>query len=47
MDELNAKEQDAEVKTDVEDAVKSETADEQSVAAEGDTAVVEAEAKTD
>lgn len=47
MDELNAKEQDAEVKTDVEDAVKSETADEQSVAVEGDTAVVEAEAKTD
>lgn len=47
MDELNAKEQDAEVKTDVEDAVKSETADEQSVVAEGDTAVVEAEAKTD
>lgn len=47
MDELNAKEQDAEVKTDVEDAVKSETADEQSVAAEGDTTVVEAEAKTD
>lgn len=47
MDELNAKEQDVEVKTDVEDAVKSETADEQSVAAEGDTAVVEAEAKTD
>ena len=47
MDELNAKEQDAEVKTDVEDAVKSETADEQSVAEEGDTAVVEAEAKTD
>ena len=47
MDELNAKEQDAEVKTDVEDAVKSETADEQRVAAEGDTAVVEAEAKTD
>ena len=47
MDELNAKEKDAEVKTDVEDAVKSETADEQSVAAEGDTTVVEAEAKTD
>lgn len=47
MDELNAKEQDAEVKTDVEDAVKSETADEQSVAVEGDTTVVEAEAKTD
>ena len=47
MDELNAKEQDAEIKTDVEDAVKSETADEQSVAAEGDTTVVEAEAKTD
>ena len=47
MDELNAKEQDAEVKTDVEDAVKSETADEQSVVAEGDTTVVEAEAKTD
>ncbi len=47
MDELNAKEQDAEVKTYVEDAVKSETADEQSVAAEGDTTVVEAEAKTD
>lgn len=47
MDELNAKEQDAEVKTDVEDAVKSETADEQSVVAEGDAAVVEAEAKTD
>lgn len=47
MDELNAKEQDVEVKTDVEDAVKSETADEQSVVAEGDTAVVEAEAKTD
>lgn len=47
MDELNAKEQDAEVKTDVKDAVKSETADEQSVAAEGDTTVVEAEAKTD
>lgn len=47
MDELNAKEQDAEVKTDVKDAVKSETADEQSVATEGDTTVVEAEAKTD